>query len=134
MQEEKTQRGFTLIEIMVVVVIIGLLAGFVGPAVWQLFMRSQEDIAEQMCKDIYDKVNLWKTLTKAKRVPTDLSELEEPITRSADEPFYVVTEDPWGTKYWIERIDNRKFRIWSAGPDGQEGTEDDISWPSIEER
>ncbi len=128
----RTQRGFTLIEIMVVVVIIGLLASFVGPTIWQIFFRAQEDIAQQMCKDIHDKVQTWKTLTH-KRTPADLSELEEPISRSEDEPFFTAPDDPWGHKYWIERIDNRKYRIWSAGPDGQEGTDDDIAYPPVEE-
>jgi len=126
-------RGFTLIEIMVVVVIIGMLAAFVGPEIWQLFARGQEDIAATKCRDLHSKVNTWMTLTK-KGVPSDLSELEESITRGGDEPFMVVEDDPWGVPYYIDQLGRRKFRICSNGPDQEEGTDDDICYPEDRER
>ncbi len=134
MQQPRSARGFTLIEIMVVVVIIGLLATFVGPQIWQLFSKGQEDIALNKCKQIYDSVGIWKTLNrKGNQIPSDLSALAEPISKGSDEPYYKVENDPWGNKYWIERIDNKKYRIWSNGSDGADGTEDDICWPPREE-
>ena len=129
----KNQHGFTLIEIMVVVVIIGLLAGFVGPHIWQMLARGQEDIAGDMCKQIHDQVKTWMLLTKAKQVPADLSDMAEPISKTEDAPFYTPVDDPWGNQYWIERISGRKFRICSNGPDGTEGTDEDICYPESEE-
>ena len=38
-----------------------------------------------------------------------------------------VPPDPWGNPYQYELIDQDTFRIWSVGPDGVDGTEDDIS-------
>ena len=121
-------RGFTLIEIMVVVVIIGLLAAFVGPEIWTMFARGQEDIAGTKCQDIYAKVNTWMTLTKSP-VPDDLSELATPISRGDDRPFMEVGDDPWGVPYYIDKLGRRRFRICSAGPDMEEGSEDDICYP-----
>ena len=121
-------RGFTLIEIMGVFVIIGLLAAFVGPEIFQMFGRGQEDIAAAKCQDIHGKVSLFMSLTKT-GVPDSLDELDSPITRGGDESFMPPTDDPWGVPYYIEKLGRRKFRICSAGEDRDEGTDDDICYP-----
>jgi len=126
MQQRK--RGFTLIEIMVVVVIIGLLAAFVGPEIWQMFARGQEDIAATKCQEIHGKVKYWMTISK-KGVPSDLRELEAPISKGEEGPFYEIQDDPWGNPYRIEPSGRRSFRIVCDGPDGEPGTDDDIGYP-----
>ena len=35
-------------------------------------------------------------------------------------------KDPWGKFYQYKKIDDRTFDVWSSGPDGEDGTEDDI--------
>ncbi|MEM8886227.1 MAG: prepilin-type N-terminal cleavage/methylation domain-containing protein [Planctomycetota bacterium] len=129
---KKNQQGFTLIEIMVVVVIIGLLAAFVGPEVFQLFASGQEDIAAAKCKDIYNKVGLWK-MTKKTGVPDSLDELEAPLRKSQDEPFMVMEPDPWGEDYRIVKLSRSKYRICSNGPDMEPDTDDDICYPEDKE-
>ena len=128
---KKKERGFTLIEIMVVVVIIGLLAALVGPEVWALLAAGQEDIAAAQCQRYYDLVITWKLFTKNKQVPADLFELEAPLKDGAD-PFTKIEQDPWGGEYYIEP-EGRRFRIVSPGPDGIDGNDDDIVYPKREE-
>ena len=121
----RKQTGFTLIEIMVVVVIIGLLATLVGPRIWSMLGFGQEKIAHTKCKEYYDAAKFWRTVKKS--YPSTLEEMEEPL-KAGDEPYQRIDEDPWGNDYYMERT-GTKIKIWSWGPDGQEGTEDDISYP-----
>ena len=125
---KKRKRGFTLIEIMVVVVIIGLLAAFVGPEIWSMFFAGQQDIASAKCRDLHNKVNFWM-IQKKTGIPDDLSELEEPLSKGDDQPYITVEPDPWGNDYYIRPTGRRKFQVCSPGPDGDPDTEDDICYP-----
>ena len=73
------------------------------------------------------------TFTK-KGLPQDLNELETSITRGSDEPFMVAEDDPWGVPYYINPLSRRQFQICSAGPDAEEGTDDDICYPEERDR
>ena len=123
------KKGFTLIEIMVVVVIIGLLATLVGPRIWSMFGFGQTSIAHTKCKEYYDAAYFWKTVNK--KFPSTLEEMEAPL-QAGEGKYQDVVEDPWGNDYYLE-LDGKKIIVWSWGPDGQEGTEDDISYPDQED-
>jgi general secretion pathway protein G len=126
---DQSKRGFTLIEIMVVVVIIGLLATLVGPRVWSMFGFGQISIAETKCEEYYNAAKFWRTVKKS--YPQSLDEMEAPLRPG--EPDYIrVEDDPWGNPYLLES-DGRQLAVRSFGPDGDEGTEDDIVYPPLEE-
>ncbi|MHC4549683.1 MAG: prepilin-type N-terminal cleavage/methylation domain-containing protein [Planctomycetota bacterium] len=129
MSRQKEQRGFTLVEIMVVVVIVGLLVAFAGPRIWAMLGFGQATIAEAKCKDFYDSAKTWRMIKK--KYPDSLEEMEAPL-RPGEDDFIRVEDDPWGNPYVLEREGN-KIRVYCWGPDGQEGTEDDLMYPKEKE-
>jgi general secretion pathway protein G len=118
-------RGFTLIEIMVVVVIIGLLASFGGYHVIQAHRDGERRIARAKCKELYDQVHLWRMQTQ--RLPESLADMAAPV-RPGERDFVQLTPDPWGNAYALER-EGADVRVRSCGEDGLEGTDDDLLWP-----
>ena len=53
--------------------------------------------------------------------------MEAPL-RPGEDDYARAEDDPWGNPYTLE-INGDKLKVWCWGPDGQEGTEDDLSYP-----
>lgn len=127
--------GFTLLEVMVVIVILGILASMVVPNL----------IGSQ------DRANLQKAVSDINALETSLSMYKldnydypsteqgleslttetdvEPLPRRFPEGGYVkrLPQDPWGNDYQLLNPgENSKIDIFTMGPDGEAGTEDDI--------
>lgn len=126
-------RGYTLIEIMIVVALIAMLATLGGVHVVRSFEQGRIETAQVKCKEYYDAVCLWMMFTKAGAPPDGLNVLTAPI-RGGDRSFAQITPDPWGAAFRIEFEGGRRYRVWSSGPDGEEGTEDDIAYEPVEMR
>lgn len=122
-QATRREDGFTLIEIMVVVVILGLLATLVVPNVLELGETAKIKKAESDVNAIYQQAKLFK-LTNNKS-PT----MEDLTTPDQKGKTYIEnnTKDPWDHDYVIRERERGKFEVISWGPDGNEGSEDDIS-------
>lgn len=133
---QKKQRGFTLLEIMVVIVILGLLASFVIPN-----LMGNKDKADRQ-KAISDIVALENALDMYRldngRYPTNEQGLEAlitkptltPIPRNYPQDGYLrrLPQDPWGNNYKLTNLGKiNKIDISSAGYDGEFNTEDDIT-------
>jgi len=125
-------RGFTLLELMIVIALIGLIAALAGSNLIPRAIEAERGIALAKCREYYDATWSWMMFTRASEPPRDLGELEQPL-REGRRSFLRVDEDPWGTKYRIERENGRNFRIWSNGPDGEPGTGDDICYEPLED-
>jgi len=118
------QGGFTLIEIMVVIVILGLLATLVVPNVIGASEEAKVQKARTDVHNIADAVRMYKI--RNNKTPNSIEELTQPDSKG--KPFIEdVGKDPWDHEYVIHDLDRGDFEVISLGPDGNEGTDDDIS-------
>ena len=119
---QRAQMGFTLIEIMVVVVIIGMLATVILPKV--LGRQDEAFIAKAKSdiRAISSSVKLYK-LDNFK-YPNTLSDL---VSGGAKGRGYLekVPKDPWGNDYqYASAGTHMEFDVWSFGADGTAGGSD----------
>lgn len=135
---DATQRGFTLLEIMVVIVILGVLASLVIPS-----LMGNKDRADRQ-KAVSDLVTLENALDMYKldngRYPTSDQGLkalvkapqQAPLARNYRSDGYIrrLPQDPWGNAYQlVSPGTHAAVDIFSPGPDGAPFTADDVtSW------
>jgi len=118
------QAGFTLIEIMVVVVILGLLVGIVGPNVMKQLFKAEEDTARAQISAIDDAIKLYYMGNHKIATMEELMEKDE--SGMAGLPDF-SNMDPWGNPYEIREGDTAsEWVVLSYGKDGSEGTDDDL--------
>ena len=119
--------GFTLLELLVVIVIIGLLAGYVAPRYFAQVGKSEVQVAKAQI-DAFEKA-LDQYRLDARHYPATEQGLEALVTRPANEPGWngpylkkAIPKDPWGQPY-IYRNPGQKgdFDILSYGRDGKPG-------------
>jgi general secretion pathway protein G len=129
----RTSRGFTLLEMLVVMVIIGLLAGLVGPRLFGKVDSSKVQTAQTQIKMLRSAVGILQ-LDVGQAPPADQG-LRWLIEPPADAQMkaqwkgpYIdgkLPMDPWGNPYVykVPGIDGQPFSILSLGLDGKEGGE-----------
>ena len=137
-----SQQGFTLIEVMVVLLIIGIMASMIAPQI----LGSQEEA--QLKKAAVDIQSLESALEmyklKNNTFPTTEQGLDalvtaptiDPIPRNYQEGGFIkrLPNDPWGNPYQlISPGELGAIDIFTNGPDGEAGTDDDIGNWNINE-
>lgn len=123
--------GFTLIEIMAVVLIIGLLSTLVGIAIFPQIDKSRVNAARAQLKMLDAALETFRM--DSARFPTTDQGLEALIIEPADARNYQpggylrerrVPDDPWGNPYLYEapgQNNPHAYDIWSWGADGEAG-------------
>ena len=121
-------RGMSLIEIMVVITLIGLVTAAIGVAVMGQLTKGQSDSASNQAYEIAKSMELYKLQNGS--YPTTSQGITVLATPPKGKPIMdSVPKDPWGNEYIYVNPGQKnpsKFDIRSKGPDGQEGTEDDV--------
>jgi general secretion pathway protein G len=137
-KRRNSMKGFTLIEVMIVIFIIGMIAALVIPNVGGSKSTAELKKAAIDIQNLENALQMYKL--NANRFPTTEQGLEalvsipsiEPVPRNYPEGGIInrLPQDPWGGDYiLLSPGEIKPVEIYSVGPDGIDGTEDDIgSW------
>jgi len=132
-----TNSGFTLMEMLVVLAIIGLIVGLVGPRILGTVDREAPRIAATQAKLLRGAAENFRL--DVGRYPTQQEGLEALVTKPADSPTsarwrgpYVDGDlplDPWKNPYMysVPGANGQPFALYSLGADGKRGGEGDAA-------
>ncbi len=134
----RRRAGFTLLELLVVMVIIGLLAGYVGPKLFAQIGKSESKAARAQIDALQKALDQYRI--DVGRYPSSEQGLLALVQRPADEPRWAgpylakaVPADPWGRAYLYSAPGQHgEYDLQSHGRDGQPGGDGDntdlVSW------
>ena len=122
-------RGFTLLELLVVMVIIGLLAGYVGPKFFGQIGKSEVKAAKAQIDALQKSLDQYRL--DVGRYPSTEQGLAVLVAKPADEPKWqgpylskAVPKDPWGNDYQYRAPgEHGEYDLLSLGKDGRPGGE-----------
>jgi general secretion pathway protein G len=123
------QRGMTLVEIMVVVIIIGLTATIAGVSVYNRLEIASRDTAKIQIRQISEALNLYRlSMRSYPSTAEGLAALVSP--KGGEKPFMdEIPRDPWNENYvyiYPGTHNPQGFDLMSYGPDKVQGGDDDI--------
>ena len=127
------QRGFTLIEVLVVIIILGLIASLVVPRITGRLDEAKVEATKIQMRAIKDTLEQYKLDNGT--YPTTEHGLKALVEKPNTPPVPLrwrsyldkLPEDAWGRNFvYLSPGINKPFELRSFGPDGKEDTEDDL--------
>jgi general secretion pathway protein G len=133
-QHRRRRRGFTLMEVLLVLAILVILGSMVGFFIAGMQKGAYQDLARSQIAMFENQLDVYRLhvgsypntnqgLQALRNAPADLP---NPARWRGPYSQKDIPMDPWGNYYQYELIGPEQFRIWSMGPDGVSGTEDDV--------
>jgi len=142
-RKSKKRGAFTLMEILLVVAMLALLLTLLVPNLGSIFTGGQSSVAKTFVMGSAETPLMSYKLAIG-RYPTTEEGLQALVTSPNDSPRWKgpylkqLPLDPWNNpyKYAFPGEHNKdSYDLWSVGPDGQDGTSDDIgNWEADAER
>lgn len=130
MRQMNKQQGFTLLELLVVMVIIGLLAGYVGPKYFAQLGKSETKAAKAQIEALAKALDTYRL--EVGHYPTTEQGLEALNKQPGGEakwrgPYLAkgLPNDPWGKPYLYKYPgEHGDYDVWTLGSDGASGGEE----------
>ncbi len=133
---DRRQQGFSLMELLIVMVILGMLAAIVGPALWDKLGGAQRNAAKTQISNIEVALDSYRLDTF--KYPNSLEDLFKNASNNPkwNGPYLKkgVPKDPWGNDYQYQKPgqDGRDYDLYSFAVDGVQGGEGDnadvVNW------
>jgi general secretion pathway protein G len=129
-QKPKLRRAFTLVEMLLVVTIIGILAALVIPKIVGRSEQARETAAHADLSSIKTALDAFevdngfypKSIQDLVTAPSNARNWHGPYLEK-------IPQDPWGNNYvyyFTGKHNTGSYDLLSVGPDGKEGTDDDV--------
>lgn len=140
MMKQRKHRGFTLIEIMVVMVILGLLVAVVAPNIMGRSDQAKVTITKTQMSNIANALDMYRldnshypsTQQGLEALVSRPSGSPEPKNWNADGYLKSVPEDAWDNEFeYMSPGAEGAYDLYSLGSDGQEGGEGDAADISV---
>ncbi len=131
LRKKQKRQGFTLIEVIIVVIILGLIAALIVPRMFKKVEKSKRQLTKTQIVMIEGSIKFFKMDTG--RYPTTQEGLKVLLENPGNVPNWDgpylekgIPKDPWGRDYvYTYPGKNYTFELISLGADGQPGGEDE---------
>lgn len=129
---QECRRGFTLIELMVVIVILGVLGAILIPNLFRSVHEARVGAARTQMAELGKTVEMYAL--ERRRLPDSLAQLTEPSPHNPEPYLRFIPRDPWNQDYEYLVLSRRRYEIRCLGADGVADTGDDLRHPVVLDR